>query len=54
MIEPDDIKYVDQELLLQDDWLWKVLVYGSYWDYELISSFFKSFHFIATIYQSVH
>ena len=47
MIEPDDIKYVDQELLLQDDWLWKVLVYGSYWDYELISSFFKSMPSIA-------
>lgn len=38
MIEPDDVKYVEQMQLFQTDWLWKVLVYGSYWDYELISS----------------
>lgn len=38
MIEPDDVKYVEQIQLLETDWLWKVLVYGSYWDYELISS----------------
>lgn len=38
MIEPDDVKYVEQMQLREIDWLWKVLVYGSYWDYELISS----------------
>lgn len=41
MIEPDDFKYVLQEQLLKSDWLWKVLVYGSYWDYELIDSLRK-------------
>jgi hypothetical protein len=41
MIEPDDIKYIIQEQLLNNDWLWKVLVYGGYWDYELIKSFYK-------------
>lgn len=37
MIEPDDIKYVDQKLLLKRDDLWKILVYGSYWDFELLT-----------------
>lgn len=37
MIEPDDIKYVGQELLLNRDNLWKILVYGSYWDFELLN-----------------
>jgi len=41
MIEPDDFKYIFQERLLKNDWLWKVLVYGSYWDYELIDSLRK-------------
>lgn len=41
MIEADDFKYVLQEQLLKNDWLWKVLVYGSYWDYELIDSLRK-------------
>lgn len=38
MIEPDDVKYVSQKLLLENDNLWKILVYGGYWDFELISS----------------
>ena len=36
LMEPDDTKYVPQEMLESHDGLWKVLVYGSYWDYELL------------------
>lgn len=36
MIEPDDVKYVKQTSFLENDDLWKMLVYGSYWDYELL------------------
>ena len=49
MIEPDDIKYITQEQLLNNDWLWKVLVYGGYWDYELIKSFYKKNPSIAEV-----
>ena len=41
MIEPDDIKYVEQKMLIKYDNLWKVLVYGSYWDFELINNMSK-------------
>lgn len=37
-IEPNDIKYVKQSLFLENDDLWKILVYGSYWDFELINN----------------
>lgn len=42
MIEPDDIKYVEQELLIQHDELWKILVYGGYWDFELLHNLKKT------------
>lgn len=42
MIEPDDIKYVKQTLFLENDELWKILVYGGYWDFELINSMCKN------------
>ncbi|MBR5469203.1 MAG: N-6 DNA methylase [Paludibacteraceae bacterium] len=32
----NDVQYVRQNLLLEDDCLWKVLVYGSYLDYNFI------------------
>lgn len=38
MIESDDVKYVKQTLFLENDDLWKILVYGGYWDLELINS----------------
>ncbi len=38
VIEADDVKYVEQSRLLANDWLWKTLVYGSYWDYDLIAT----------------
>ncbi len=37
MIEPDDVKHVEQTLFLKHDDLWKILVYGGYWDFELLS-----------------
>ena len=49
MIEPDDVKYVEQELLLNNDWLWKTLVYGGYWDFELISGLMDKYPSIATV-----
>ncbi|MFA1735634.1 class I SAM-dependent DNA methyltransferase [Fusobacterium animalis] len=54
MIEPDDIKYVKQELLLENDFLWKILVYGGYWDFELISNIFKKFDTIKKIILKYH
>lgn len=49
MIEPDDIKYVKQTLFLENDNLWKILVYGGYWDFELLSSMRENFRTIKDI-----
>lgn len=49
MIEPDDIKYVKQTLFLENDDLWKILVYGGYWDFELLSSLRERYRTIKDI-----
>ncbi len=49
MIEPDDIKYVNQRLLLENDDLWKILVYGGYWDFELLNNMRENFSTIKQI-----
>ncbi len=49
MIEPDDIKYVKQTLFLENDDLWKVLVYGGYWDFELLESMRERFKTIKEV-----
>ena len=49
MIESDDIKYVKQTLFLENDNLWKILVYGGYWDFELLSSMRENFRIIKDI-----
>lgn len=49
MIEPDDIKYVKQSLFLENDDLWKMLVYGGYWDFELLSDMRENFKTIKDI-----
>ncbi|MCM1327631.1 MAG: SAM-dependent methyltransferase [Bacteroidales bacterium] len=49
MIEPDDVKYVKQSLFLENDDLWKILVYGGYWDYELFESVCEKFKTIKSI-----
>ena len=54
MIEPDDIKYVKQQLLLENDFLWKILVYGGYWDFELINNILKKFDTIKKIISRYH
>jgi hypothetical protein len=37
MISRHDIQYIKQDKLKEYDWLWKVLVYGSYLDFNFIS-----------------
>ncbi len=49
MIEPDDIKYVKQTLFIENDDLWKILVYGGYCDFELLSSMREKFKTIKNI-----
>lgn len=49
MIEPDDVKYVKQTLFLENDDLWKILVYGGYWDFELLNSIREKFRTIKDI-----
>lgn len=49
MIEPDDIKYVKQTLFLENDDLWKILVYGGYWDFELMRNIRENFATIKDI-----
>ena len=49
MIESDDVKYVKQKLLMENDYLWKVLVYGSYWDFELLNDMKINFNTIEDI-----
>ena len=43
IIEPDDVKYIDQNTLNEKDEIWKALVYGGYWDYELINDLKEKF-----------
>lgn len=54
MIEPEDVKYVKQALFLESDDLWKVLVYGGYWDFELLNSLRKKFKSIKDIAAEHH
>lgn len=49
MIEPDDVKYVKQTLFLDNDYLWKILVYGGYWDFELLINMRENFKTIKDI-----
>ena len=49
MVEPDDIKYVKQTLFLENDDLWKILVYGGYWDFEILSVMHNKFKTIKDI-----
>lgn len=36
VVEKNDIKFVVQELLVENDWVWKTIVYGSSWDLDII------------------
>lgn len=36
MITPTDVKFVEQNMLSKNDKLWRILVYGGYWDFELL------------------
>jgi methylase of polypeptide subunit release factors len=44
-----DYKKVEQKKLKEDDWLWKILVYGSYLDYNLIKRIKDSFPTVKSI-----
>lgn len=49
MIQPDDVKYIKQTLLLKNDNLWKILVYGGYSDFELLNDMRKNFQTIRDV-----
>lgn len=49
IIEKYDVKYIFQKIFLEDDWLWKVLVYGNILDYNFI----KRFKEVKSIYQYI-
>jgi len=49
VIEKNDIKSVKQDLLLENDWAWKTLVYGTSWDFEIIKKIKDSFDTISEI-----
>lgn len=36
VMEPEDFKYIPQEILIEHDDIWKVLVFGSYWDFDIL------------------
>ena len=42
-IEKNDIKYVKQSLLLNEDWVWKTLVYGTSFDVNIINKLYKNY-----------
>jgi hypothetical protein len=44
-----DIKTVQQDRLKKDDWMWKVLVYGSYLDFNFIKRLYDDFDTIGNI-----
>ncbi|QIK70581.1 N-6 DNA methylase [Erysipelothrix sp. HDW6C] len=43
LIEPDDVKYIRQKDLLVNDWAWKTMVYGSYWDFEIVGDLLSKY-----------
>lgn len=49
MIEKYDIKEISQKVLKEEDWVWKVLVYGNILDYSFIKRLRKSFKSINEI-----
>lgn len=49
MVESNDIKYVKQKLFMENDYLWKILVYGGYWDFELFNDMKINFDTIENI-----
>lgn len=53
IIEKNDIKSVKQSLLLENDWAWKTLVYGTSWDFEIIKKIKASFDTISEIVSKI-
>lgn len=49
VLQRPDIKKVMQKRLLDNDWLWKMLVYGSYLDFNFIKRLKKDYKTIADI-----
>lgn len=37
-IEPDDIKYVPQNTFIEHDEIWKILVFGTSWDFDILQN----------------
>ncbi|WP_313562516.1 HsdM family class I SAM-dependent methyltransferase [Ruminiclostridium cellobioparum] len=53
VIEKNDIKLVKQSLLLDNDWAWKTLVYGTSWDFEVIKKLKNSFGTIGEVIDEI-
>ncbi|MGO2962566.1 MAG: N-6 DNA methylase [Carnobacterium maltaromaticum] len=48
-IEKNDIKFIKQNLLYENDWAWKVLLYGTSWDLEICFKLKKKFNTIENV-----
>lgn len=53
VIEKNDVKTVKQSLLLEHDWAWKTLVYGTSWDLEIIKKIKDSSNTIGKIVKKI-
>lgn len=49
VVEKYDVKQIFQKFFIQDDWLWKVFVYGNILDYQFVKRFKKE----KTIYEYI-
>lgn len=49
VIEKVDMQYISQDILLKNDWVWKVLVFGNYNDFKLIDNLMKKYPSIKTL-----
>ena len=45
LIEKNDVKSVNQNLIKKDDWLWKTLIYGNNYDYIFIKNLKLNYNF---------
>ncbi|HEY4543641.1 MAG TPA: N-6 DNA methylase, partial [Tissierellaceae bacterium] len=54
VIEKNDIKYVDQNLLYKNDWVWKILLYGSSWDLDICLNLKNNFSSIGNVIEQVN
>jgi len=54
VIEKNDLKFVEQDLVYRNDWAWKVLLYGSSWDLDICYKLREKYKTIKDVIEEVN